>query len=96
MSQGFGSESPRAHAHTEHRPPARYLVLIDAGGSTVARLYLDTFALVAEFDAGTEEVAQMTAGVAPTQGASGADWDAALHGHSLAERQAAVVYRLAV
>ena len=96
MSQGFGSESPRAHAQTAHRPPARFLVLIDAGGSTVARLFLDSRVQVAEFDAGTEEVAQMTAGLAPTQDAAGPDWDRALEGHSLAERQAAEVYRLTI
>ena len=94
MSQGFGNESPRAHAHTAHRPPARFLVLIDAGGSTVARLFLDTRELVAEFDAGTEEVAQMTARLTPVSGALGPEWDQALGGHSTAERQAAVVYLL--
>ena len=96
MSQGFGSESPRAHAQTTHRPPARFLVLIDAGGSTVARLFLDTREQVAEFDAGTEEVAQMTAGLAPTQDAAGTEWDRALEGHNATERQSAQVYRLAV
>ena len=96
MSQGFGNESPRAHAQTAHRPPARFLVLIDAGGSTVARLFLDTREQVAEFDAGTEEVAQMTAGLAPTQDAAGPEWDRALEGHSLAERLAAGVFRLDV
>ena len=96
MSQGFGNESPRAHAQTEHRPPARFLVLIDAGGSVVARLFLDTREQVAEFDAGTEEVAQMTAGLAPTQDAAGPEWDRALEGHSLAERLAAGVFRLDV
>ena len=96
MSQGFGSESPRAHAQTTHRPPARFLVLIDAGGSAVARLFLDTREQVAEFNAGTEEVAQMTAGLAPTQDAAGTEWDRALEGHSATERQSAQVYRLAV
>lgn len=96
MSQSFGSESPRAHAQTTHRPPARYLVLIDAGGSTVAKLFPDSRELVAEFDAGTEEVAQMTAGLSPSQDATDPAWDRALEGHSAAERQAAQVYRLAV
>lgn len=96
MSQDFGSESPRAHAHTGHQPPARYLVVIDAGGSTVARLFLDTRVQVAEFDAGTEEVVQMTAGLVPAKGASGAEWDRALKGHSAAERRAAEVYTLEV
>ena len=94
MSQGFGSESPRAHAQTVHRQPARYLMLIEAGGTVVARLFLDSREQVAEFDAGTEEVAQMTSGLAPTLGASGPEWDRALDGHSAAERLAAEVFLL--
>lgn len=94
MSQNFGSESPRVHAQTAHRKPSRYLVVIDAGGMAVARLYLESRELVAEFDAGTEEAAQMTAGLAPTQGAEGPEWDRALEGHSAAERRAAEVYTL--
>ena len=42
MSQVFGSESPRDHAQTSHRKPARYLVVIESGGFTIARLFLDT------------------------------------------------------
>ena len=94
MSQGFGSESPSAHVQTSHRPPARYLILIDAGGSAVARLFLATRVQVAEFDAGTEEAAHMTAGLVPTSGADGPEWDRALEGHSDAERRAADVYTL--
>ena len=94
MSQNFGSESPRAHSETSHRKPARYLVVIDSGGFIVARLFLDTRELVAEFDAATEEVAQMTVGLLPAKGANGAEWDKALEGHSAAERQAADVYTL--
>ncbi len=94
MSQGFGNESPRAHAQTAHRKPARYLVLIESGGSGVARLFLDTREQVAEFDAGTEEVAQMTLGLVPTLGASGPEWDRPLEGHSAAERQAGKVFLL--
>ena len=93
MSQGFGGESPHAHVQTSHRKPARYLVVIDSGGSAIARLFLDTRELVAEFDAGTEEAAQMTAGLVPTTGA-GPEWDRALEGHSAAERSAADVYTL--
>lgn len=96
MSQGFGSESPRAHAQTTHRPPARFLVLIDAGGSAVARLFLDTREQVAEFDAGTEEVAAMTLGLLPATGAEAAQWNRALEGHNTAERVAALVYTLDV
>lgn len=87
---------PEAHTQTSHRKPSRYLVVIDAGGSVVARLFLDTRELVAEFDAGTEETAQMTAGLVPVRGANGPEWDHALEGHSAAERATADVYTLAV
>ena len=96
MSQNFGGEAPRAHRQTSHQPPARYLVVIDAGGSAVARLFLETRELVAEFDAGTEEAVQMTSGLVPSQGAAGPEWDRALEGHSAAERRAARVYTLDV
>lgn len=96
MSQVFGRESPGVHAQTVHRQPARYLVVIDSGGSLVARLFLDTREQVAEFDAGTEEAAQMTAGLQPSKGADGPEWDRALEGHSAAERQGAEVYTLNV
>ena len=96
MGQGFGCESPRAHSQTSHRKPARYLVVIDSGGFAIARLFLDTHELVAEFDAGTEETAQMAAGLVPTKGAGGPEWDRALEGHSAAERSAADVYTLDV
>jgi hypothetical protein len=96
MSQGFGNESPRAHSQTSHRRPARFLVVIDAGGHGLARLFLDTREQVAEFDAGTEEAAQMTIGLVPAQGADGPAWDRALAGHSMAERAAADVYTLEV
>lgn len=96
MSQGFGGESPRAHTQTAHRRPARFLVVIDSGGSVIARLFLDTREQVAEFDAGTEEVARMTAGLVPAKGTDGPEWDRALEGHSLAERLAAEVYTLQV
>lgn len=96
MSQGYGIEPPAAHRHTEHRPRTRYLVIIDAGGSTIARLFLDSREPVTEFDAGTEEVALMTQGLRPAKGAEGAEWDRALEGHSTAERTAADVYTLDV
>jgi hypothetical protein len=96
MSQDFGSATPQAHVQTAHRKIARYLVVIDAGGVGVARLFLDNREQVAEFDAGTEETAQMVAGLVPAQGAEGPEWDRALQGHSLAERRAAKVYSLDV
>ena len=87
---------PRAHTQSAHRTPSRYLVVIDAGGSMVARLFLDTRELVAEFDAGTEETVQMTRGLVPTRGGGGPEWDRALTGHSAAERNNADIYTLAV
>lgn len=96
MSQGFGMESPSRHKQTALRQPARYLVLIDAGGYAVARLFLDTREQIAEFDASTEETASMMGGLTAILGATGAEWDRALAGHSAAERAAAEVYVLAV
>jgi hypothetical protein len=94
MSQNYGIEPPRAHNQTSHRKPARYLVVIESGGFVLARLFLESRELVAEFDAATEEAAQMMAGLVPTKGASGPEWDRALEGHSAAERSAAEVYTL--
>lgn len=96
MNQTFGMESPRPHTQTPHRRPVRYLVVIDSGGSMVARLLLDTREMVNEMDAAVEEIASMTAGLIPVVGAMGSEWDAALAGHSLAERADAKVYTLAV
>jgi hypothetical protein len=96
MSQDFGSESPRAHTPAPHRAPARYLVVIDSGGYMVARLFKASREQVAEFDAGTEEAAQMTFCLVPVRGASGAEWDQALQGHSAQERSGADVYTLEV
>jgi hypothetical protein len=96
MSQNFGTALPHPHVQTAHRKPARYLVVIDAGGVGVAKLFLDGREQVAEFDAGTEEAAQMTAGLVPAKGAEGPEWDRALQGHSGAERRAADVYTLDV
>jgi hypothetical protein len=96
MNQGFGIESPRPHSETPHRQATRFLVVIDAAGAKVARLYLDTYELVAEFDAGTEEVTVMTKGLSSVTGASGKLWERALQGHTARERAAAVVYTLDV
>ncbi len=94
MNQGFGIEARGGHLNTEHRAAARYLVLIDAGGSTVARLFTAAREAAGEFDAGAEEVALMTRHLEPAAGADAPEWDRALEGHSAAERAAAVVYTL--
>ena len=96
MGQGFGGEAPRQHTQTALRQAAKYLVMIESGGFAVAQLFLDSREKVAEFDASTEETAQMTRGLTPLLGAAGADWDHALRGHSAAERAAAEVYTLDV
>lgn len=92
----FGIEAHGKHPSTSHRKPARYLVLIDSGGSTVAQLFTEAREFAAEFDAGSEEVAVMTQRLKPGVGASAPEWDAALEGRSPAERAAAVVYTLDV
>lgn len=79
-----------------HNPPARYLVLIDAAGAMTARLFDAQRRHVADFDAGTEEVPVMLAGLSPQQGALGPEWARALAGHSEQERRAAQVYILPV
>lgn len=94
MNDGFGIEIPPGHNQGQHRKPARYLVVIDAGGSTIAQLFLDTREIVAEFDAGAEEVSLMTAGLLPAEGAEGEEWDRALEGHSAEARGAAKIYTL--
>ena len=96
MSHGFGIEKPSPHHQASHRAPARYLVLIGAGGSTVARLFLASREEVTEIDAGTEEVASMTQGLASERGACGPEWDRALSGHSPEERAGAEVFTLDV
>ena len=94
MSHGFGNELPRAHGNTSPRPRTRYLVVVDSGGFTVARLFLESREQVAEFDAGTEEVAQMIQHLPADASAGDPSWDRALAGHSAAERAAARVYVL--
>jgi hypothetical protein len=96
MDDGYGIEAPHAHRGEPHRPPARYLIVIDADGSRVARLYVESREPVAEFDAGAEEVETMIRGLTPAQGASGSEWDRALGGHSDAERAEALVYTLPI
>lgn len=89
-------ESPRKHNHGSHRPPGRFLVVIDSGGYMVARMFLETREQVAEFDAAVEEVSAMTSGLVPEVGALGSEWDRALLGHSAAERAGAMVYTLEI
>lgn len=97
MSQTYGIEAQHGeHAPKPHRSPVRYVVLIDAGGSMVAMLFLDSRELVAEIDAGAEEVASMISGIQPEIGALGPEWNTALGGHSARDRQDARVYTLRI
>jgi len=96
MNPGYGIGRQSVHTQEEHDRPARYLVIIESGGSPVARLFLDNREPVAEFDAGADEVALMTKELMPGKTASLPEWDRALAGHSGAERAAAEVYTLDV
>lgn len=96
MDQSFGMERPGAHSHAALNAPAKYLIVIDSGGSAVARLFLATREPVAEFDASTDEVSLMTKGLVPSRTAHLPEWDRPLGGHSAKERAAAEVYMLDV
>lgn len=76
--------------------PARYLVLIESAGETLARLFDAAHRHVADFDASSEEVAVMTSGLSPSVGVDPKNWGRALNGHNAAELRAARVYTLDV
>lgn len=98
MSQDYGRPVPPPHhAGTAPRSAARarWLVLIDEAGTSIARLFDADRHEVASLDGGTEEVARMTSGLpAAPQGADDPAWDRALAGHSMDERRAARVWAL--
>ena len=77
-----------------HQKPAKYLVVIDSAGEMVARMFDDNRRPMVDFDASSSEVAVMTQGLVPTRDALDPVWNAALAGHSAAERKAAEVYLL--
>ena len=87
---------PSPHNQVPHRAAVRWLIVIDSAGVALARFYLESRRLANEIDAGSEEVAVMTRGLVPEQGAGGPEWDEALAGHTDAERRAATVFRLDV
>jgi hypothetical protein len=96
VSNTYGIEVPGRHAGAPHRAPVRYLVVIDEGGTTLARLFLADREAAGEIDAGTDEVVQMMHGLVPVLGAGGPEWDRALAGHSTDARAGARVFTLAV
>ena len=78
------------------QPLTRYLVMIDAAGEVVARMFDAEYRQLAEFDASSCEVAVMTHGLVPARTADELPWRAALAGHSAIERREAEVYTLDV
>ena len=87
---------PERRPSPMHQPPARYLIVIDSAGEMIARMFDAKRRLMVDFDASSSEVAVMTQGLVPTHDAIDPAWDAALAGHSAAERKAAEVYLLDV
>lgn len=81
-----------------HSAPVKFVILIDAGDARVARLFDAARRHVVDMDASTEDVLVTLQGVAPslTGAASASEWDAALAGHSAAERAQAQVFTLPV
>lgn len=79
-----------------HSSPVKFLIVIDAGGSMVARLFDADRVQVVDMDASTEEVGATTGGLVPARSAHEPAWDQALAGHTAAERAQAQVYTLAV
>jgi hypothetical protein len=79
-----------------HSTPVKFLILIDAAETRVARLFDAEHGHVMDMDASTEDVVATIDGVAPSLGATASEWDRALAGHSAAERAQAQVFTLAV
>ena len=79
-----------------HRKPVKYLVLIEADGGMVARLFDANRAHVGDIDASSEEVAVMTRGLLPACDADDATWSKVLMGDASAARLAAQVFTLDV
>ena len=96
MNQGFGREVPAPHVQTIHREVTKYLIIIHGAEGPVARLFLPSHEQVAELDANTQEVTAMIKGLTPSTGATGAEWDRSLAGHSAEVRAVAEVYTLSL
>lgn len=79
-----------------HSAPVKFLILIDAGDARVARLFNAERGHVMDMDASTEDVLLTIQGLAPTTTGTAPEWDAALAGHSTAERAQAQVFTLRV
>lgn len=75
---------------------AKYLVVIDAAGEMVARMFDAERRQLVEFDASSSEVAVMTHGLIPERSGDEPAWRLALAGHSADEREQAEVFTLDV
>ncbi|MES2952887.1 MAG: hypothetical protein V4858_30520 [Pseudomonadota bacterium] len=74
--------------------PVRFLIVIDSGGSMVARLFNADRGHVMDMDASTEDVVATIERAVSTNSATAPEWDVALAGHSAMEREQAQVYTL--
>jgi len=94
MSQTYGIEAPHPGGGMPHRSAVRFVVVIDAGGYRSAMLFSAQRELLAQFDAGSEEVASLVHSQAPSKGADQPVWDNALQGHGGLARANADLYTL--
>jgi hypothetical protein len=74
--------------------PVRFLVLIEAAGAPVARLFDSDRTHILDIDATSEEVVDMTGGNTPQLGATDSLWDTMLSAHTREERRTAQVFTL--
>jgi hypothetical protein len=79
-----------------HSSPVKYVILIEAGGSMVARLFDARRVHISDVDGASEDVVIMTDGVTPEHAGTRPEWAPALAGHNDTERAAAQLYTLPV
>ncbi len=76
--------------------PVKYVILIEAGGPMVARLFDANRVHITDLDAASQDVVLMTEGLASEHAGNQAEWALALSGHNDGERAAAQLYTLPV
>jgi hypothetical protein len=76
--------------------PVKYLVLIEAAGIPVARLFDADKAHILDIDATSEEVVDMTGGHTPERSGADSRWDILLGGHTSQERREAQIFTLEI
>lgn len=95
MSQEFGISVPHQRTSLPQRQAVKYLMVMDIGGTKVARLFLESLELVNEFDAAVNEVVELIAGRLASSVDKDPLWANALRGLSADEQASAMVYTLA-